>query len=300
MVGLNLHLNSTEGCTFIGILFSLTLYGITLAQTLFYVQRYSNDHVSFKALTAALWILDTAKEMITLQILYFVFVQGHGNILSLLTLPRTYGAEHALAATTVFVVHSFYIHNVWRMMTKKRYQVPLTVVGLVLALTSYAASWGVVYRVYGSGDLASDVTHVLTPGRVQAAFASATDIYIATSMCLVLREATTGFGPTQTVVAKLISYAINRGVVLTVLQILQVGLTASTDTELDQIFYFPLSTVYVNSVLAVLNARGHLREKKNGTEYALPLNESNVSASTFHSGHHQAAVMPKSRNIDIC
>ncbi|KZT08285.1 uncharacterized protein LAESUDRAFT_724306 [Laetiporus sulphureus 93-53] len=162
-------------------------------------------------------------------------------------------------------------------MANKRYQLPLGVTGLVLALTSYAGSWGVVYMVYGSGDLASDVMHVLSPGRVQAAFASATDICIATSMCLVLREATTGFRATQAIVAKLISYAINRGIVLTVLQILQLGLTASTDTEVDQIFYFPLSTVYVNSVLAVLNARGHLREKKNGSAQRIRCHSIHIS-----------------------
>ncbi|KZT08280.1 uncharacterized protein LAESUDRAFT_724300 [Laetiporus sulphureus 93-53] len=88
-------------------------------------------------------------------------------------------------------------------------------------------------------------------------------------MCFVLHEATTGFRPTQTVVAKLIIYSINRGIVLTVMQILQTALIPSTNRELDQIFYFPMSTgentafyysyrlisssvlVYVNAVLAV-------------------------------------------------
>ncbi|KZT04148.1 uncharacterized protein LAESUDRAFT_786045 [Laetiporus sulphureus 93-53] len=43
MTGLNLHLNSSMGCFFIGILLSIILYGLTCAQVLYYIWEYPID-----------------------------------------------------------------------------------------------------------------------------------------------------------------------------------------------------------------------------------------------------------------
>jgi len=144
-----------------------------------------------------------------------------------------------------------------------------------------AASLAVVYGVYGNADLVAAETHIITPGRVQASFALVTDVYISVSLCFVLQGWRTGFGPTQSVVSKLTSYAINRGIILTILQLLQVATNTTTKTEVDQVFYFPSSTVYVNSVLAVLNARMYLRgESLRYAEFVLPSRHISVTRTS--------------------
>ncbi|KAI0728548.1 hypothetical protein C8Q72DRAFT_361423 [Fomitopsis betulina] len=66
---------------------------------------------------------------------------------------------------------------------------------------------------------------------------------------------------TDTLLRKLMIYAINRGVFTALVQSLQVILYASSSTKVFYwaLFYFPGCKVYVNSTFAMLNARHHIR-----------------------------------------
>ncbi|PCH36979.1 hypothetical protein WOLCODRAFT_20863 [Wolfiporia cocos MD-104 SS10] len=212
MTGPNLHLSSTDGCTFVGILFSL----LGLKYTTAIAEGSDKDkHIDDN----------------TMAVRYSQRIN--------LTTDST-----SIPFKKLLMTHSA-IEDQIPTTTQRYWRKIFTQYAIQLSLLS------IFFQIYGNRSLIASEMRVMTAGRVQAAFAVVTDIYIAISMCSVLQEKKTEFGPTKGVISKLINYAINRGVILTILQLLQVLLTISTKTELDQIFYFPLSTVYVNSVLAV-------------------------------------------------
>lgn len=93
-----------------------------------------------------------------------------------------------------------------------------------------------------------------------------TDIHIAVSLCLILWKQRTGIVRTNWLVSRLVLYSINRGVVSVVLELAEftallagISLRSTSYKLLWIVFHFVNSKVYVNSVLALLNARQHLR-----------------------------------------
>ncbi|KZT66298.1 hypothetical protein DAEQUDRAFT_730415 [Daedalea quercina L-15889] len=261
MTGLNLHLDPSIGCFFIGILFSIIFYGVTCAQVLFYVGEYSADRWWVKGLVASLFVLDTATTVADLDILWGYLVVNHSNPIVLAVLTNSFLVEYTLSAITVLLVQCYYMRNVWQFLQERWYRFPLTVIALVLALISCACSLASVYL--GNIDRAVPGIFVKTkiPAALQTVSASVADTYITTSLTLILRGERTGFKHTETLIRKLTTYAINRGVLTTALQIGQLITYVSLPdtTFVWAIFHFVGCKAYVNSLLALLNARNHLR-----------------------------------------
>ncbi|KAI0937013.1 hypothetical protein AcV5_005010 [Taiwanofungus camphoratus] len=151
MTGPNLHLNSTVGCLFIGVIFAVMLYGCGCAQTIYYVLHYPKDPLYLKGLQVALLCaLDTTRTILDVQIAWLYLVQNHANVSQLLYLPkyvhfppvrkapmltltwiRKYiyckcfletsprlvlippQAEFIIAAFTVLVVQIYFIRTIW-------------------------------------------------------------------------------------------------------------------------------------------------------------------------------------------
>ncbi|KAI0943103.1 hypothetical protein AcV7_002340 [Taiwanofungus camphoratus] len=88
------------------------------------------------------------------------------------------------------------------------------------------------------------------------------DLYIVVSLCGILHQAKTGFQHTENIISKLILYAVPRGVLVFLMQLVCLILLINdlqNYTLKMSITYFPLSTLNVNMALAVLNARNHVR-----------------------------------------
>jgi len=245
MTGVDLHLQDTIGCTFIGILFSTILHGLTLAQTTFYFTRYSADAISLKALVVILLILDTAKEMIIVQLLWNYLVESHRVPEALAILPSTYGAQHVLAAVAVLLVQCFYLKNIWHISPGNKCRTLLAALGTLLALVSFGAGMGLVWGMYQTRFFKQALALVTRAGFTQLGSALITDIYIASSLIVILHGSRTGFRPTDTLLSKLILYAVDRGILLCTVQIVQLVTYVhdyKNGTVTTEIAYFPQST----------------------------------------------------------
>ncbi|CCL99370.1 uncharacterized protein FIBRA_01388 [Fibroporia radiculosa] len=128
MISINLHLDDSLGCVFVGVLLSLMLYGCTCAQTIYYAWHYAVDKpilkylvrypptvlfpmsISTRSLPPGRYclhlayvtaftrrILDTARMGTEVQELWFYFVQNHGNPFALAQLDRQVYLKHHLA-----------------------------------------------------------------------------------------------------------------------------------------------------------------------------------------------------------
>ncbi|KAI0729015.1 hypothetical protein C8Q72DRAFT_915653 [Fomitopsis betulina] len=263
MTGPNLGLDLTLGCFFIGIVLSVILYGATIAQSMYYVMEYKQDRWFMKTLVAILFVLDTATTMSDLAILWGYSVTNHGNPLALFLLGDSFLIEYSLSAITVLLVQCYYMRNVWQFLKQRWFQIPLTGCCLILALTSCACSLASVYLGNINRVIPGIFEQTKIPASLQTVTASLTDIYITVSLTLVLRGERTGFKHTETLIRKLITYAINRGALTTILQLGQLFtyVTQPDTTLIWAVFHFLGGKAYVNSLLAIINARHSLRDR---------------------------------------
>ncbi|KIK53445.1 hypothetical protein GYMLUDRAFT_250398 [Collybiopsis luxurians FD-317 M1] len=95
-----------------------------------------------------------------------------------------------------------------------------------------------------------------------AVFGILSDAMIAISLCLLLRENCTGIKQTKSLVVKLVVYAVNRFLLLSVLAIAQIVAFLVNPANLSFLAIdFVSGTLYANSLLASLNFRQSLRQQ---------------------------------------
>ncbi|KAH9838611.1 uncharacterized protein C8Q71DRAFT_538394 [Rhodofomes roseus] len=100
------------------------------------------------------------------------------------------------------------------------------------------------------------------PNTFKISAAALADIYISFALCWTLRSRMTGFKRTDNILQKLAVCMIHRGVLTTVIQIALMAayLNSINQTKMTWvIFHCAGGKIYVNSMMAVLNARQHLK-----------------------------------------
>ncbi|THH04474.1 hypothetical protein EW146_g10166 [Bondarzewia mesenterica] len=128
------------------------------------------------------------------------------------------------------------------------------------------------------------------------------DAVTAVTLCVQLYDARTGFGRSIKLVNTLIIYAVNRFVLTTVLAIIQlIILIIRPDTIWAMTLELISVHLYVNSLLATLNSRSHLRGLGDGDAGYNSYNSSRRvpgGAIHFASGRPDTSAIP-SRVLDV-
>lgn len=183
MVGTDLHLNNTMGCAFVGVLFAVTLYGCSLAQTMFYFREYPKDKLFLKILVTSLWLFDTARTGLDVAFMWYWLVTNHGNPVNLAILPNTFTAEFFLAALTIAVVQIYFIHTIGRLLTGRWYRTPYSLALLAMSLVSFVGGVVSVERINLNTDATVAVIDATVPASIQTITAFITDMIITLSLC---------------------------------------------------------------------------------------------------------------------
>jgi len=98
------------------------------------------------------------------------------------------------------------------------------------------------------------------------------DAIIASALCILLAKSRTGFRQTDSLVNILMVYTVNTGLLTSI--VAAISLILYTVTPHNYIFlalYFNMSKLYLNALLATLNARSNLRNQMNGAIATIPL-----------------------------
>jgi len=91
------------------------------------------------------------------------------------------------------------------------------------------------------------------------------DCFLAGAMCYYLQQGRSGFSQSDGIVMKLIQYVVGSGVITAACAIATlVAITIKPYGLVWTVFYFMVSKLYVNSFLAFLNARQHIRKRIEG------------------------------------
>ncbi|TDL19113.1 hypothetical protein BD410DRAFT_900448 [Rickenella mellea] len=251
-----MSLDNTFGAAFLGLVASSIMYGLTLLQTFHYYRHYSQDRATLKWLVGVLTLIDTVQLILSTWAIYWYLVANFGNFPNL-GVPHWSLELQTDSNTAVSVgVQLFFTHRVWQLSKNK----PLTAV--LLVLTAIHFSLGIYFTVqsFVLKSFAQYIRLVWVPS-VGVGSAAVADIIIAVSMVYFLRKSRTGFARTDTLIATLMMYSINTGLLTSIVATVSVILYGTMPNNLIWIFaYWVLGKLYINSFLAMLNSRESLRE----------------------------------------
>ncbi|GJE90575.1 hypothetical protein PsYK624_067180 [Phanerochaete sordida] len=263
-----LNVMSTYGVELIAAVFSTAFWGISCAQVFFYFLSYENDHWAIRFLVIFLWSLDTVVEAVTWSAFFPPLITQWGYLPSLLdvsalTIHRTW-----LASIMAFCAQIFFLFRIYRFTGGRRWTVHV-----VLAIAGVLAVWQIVGIIVYCAWVLSDIQLIsvtLALHRVVAlsitnrATTAATDILITVWMTYLLatQRSRTQFGPSNRMLLRLMWLSINSGMWTAVFALTDFSLIAWRSTNLAfTLCELPLASLYLNMVLANLNARRYVRDR---------------------------------------
>ncbi|KAJ6453458.1 hypothetical protein C8R47DRAFT_1229004 [Mycena vitilis] len=107
-------LNPNLGALEIGFLASGFLFGVLTVQVLIYNRKFGKDHWALKLLVSVIWFLELGQLGCVAHAAYTMTITESGNLLSLLTPPKTIGASFLLGSTVGPLVEAFYVSRLLR------------------------------------------------------------------------------------------------------------------------------------------------------------------------------------------
>ncbi|KAI1787187.1 hypothetical protein LXA43DRAFT_720638 [Ganoderma leucocontextum] len=280
-----LNLMGTYGPLLIGALLSCVLYGMAVIQIFLYFSNYERDSIWMKLYVVLVWAIETASTTCVLAALWPVLILKWGSLheLSLTQSPMLHRVW--MTGLGTFLVHMFYIYRIYMVNGRK----PLLPC-LLIPFTLYQMIETCVYVHSGlsNGALSTLSGNTLTAlgmsGRAAIAFI---DIAIAALMVhALLKGGVPQFKSSRKMIFRLVILTINTGLWTAVFAILVLIMIIPYQNEL---YYtavdFPLTSLYLNSLLANLNAREYVRSAKGDVECnSYQLGDSQTPLARFRTG----------------
>ncbi|KAM5541173.1 hypothetical protein V8D89_005102 [Ganoderma adspersum] len=271
-------------CGGVGLVVGTAIYGITLLQTYIYFHNNGQDSVRMKSFVALLFVLDTISLILAVDACYEYVVTDFGNALLLLNIPRSLALENAFTATIRMLTQCFLAHRVWAL---SEGNIPLVSSIIILALGSFAPSIVMSVDIYKDRyifSLGSTESRILTG--VADGLSVLCDIIIVAALSYYLHSKRTGFKRTNSMIDRLIIYAVNRGVLTTICQAGHlIAFVALPDRFIFLVFALLEGKLYTNTFLATLNAQKSMRgEGDNDVVELGPHAHNHVNTSTTRNG----------------
>jgi hypothetical protein len=253
----HLNLDNTLGAAFIGNIVASVLYGVTCLQTYVYYKRSQGDHPAFKALIYFLWLLDTLHLALVTNSLYLYLIKNYNNPIALLSPNWSILAQVFVTGVCDLIVRAIFGRRVWKISGSYLVAAFIT----VSAAAAFSSGTAFACRAF-VGKTFANFSHISYLMYLALGTAVLADIGIAASLCISLARSRTGFARTDSIVVVLMLYAINSSVLTTACsfacfityiiwphQFMFIGI------------YVCLSKLFLNSLLAMLNGRGELKER---------------------------------------
>ncbi|KAI0764987.1 hypothetical protein C8Q74DRAFT_1370866 [Fomes fomentarius] len=275
----HLSLDNTVGAAFLGVVATSCFYGITVVQTYIYFRRYyESDPKYLKSLVFLLWVLDSLHLALIIHAVYFYVVTNFTNVLGLMIINWSILAQIVVTGVSDLIVRGVFCHRVWRLSNMNW----LLVVAIVIS-SLVVFSGSIAFAVKGfslpSFTALSEISDILY---VSLGSGVVADIFIAASLCFLLAKRRTGFQRTDSTVRVLMLYSINTGALTSLCALLCLLTYANMpDNFIFIAFYFVLPKLFLNSLLATLNARRALRETNSTALVSIPLSTTQNSHMSF-------------------
>ncbi|KAG1793217.1 hypothetical protein EV424DRAFT_376411 [Suillus variegatus] len=254
-----LDLGNTFGALFIGVILAAVLFGLTNVQAFIYLQAHRNAGITFfKLVITWLWISDALHLALTIHCVYYYLVNNYANFGVLTEIVWSLKLQLVISALIVPMVHLLYVHRIWKISEGRSRVLPAMSLGMVLVLTSVVViplAWE-QYRVKFFEDLAKAMWSTY----LSLGAATFIDIIITSSLCYLLATSRTGFSCTDSFITKLVGYTVSTGCLTSIFSVSIIITCAVMPTTFIFIgLQFLVTKIYVNSFIALLNARYYMQ-----------------------------------------
>ncbi|KAF8999303.1 hypothetical protein BDQ17DRAFT_756729 [Cyathus striatus] len=254
-------LDKTLGAAFVGVVAAAILHGVSCVQAWYYY-THQRDSWPIKALVGAVMAFDTIHQALITHTVYTYLVSNWGDTAFIQRLVWSMLVEVLFNGLTGLLVQSFLTMRVWRLSNRK---VILTGICSILVVAEFGC---VVTFTAMSLHLETFVqlAKLKYLSILVNALAAAGDVLIAGTLCVLLHRSRTGFERSDTMINKLILFAVNTGLLTSICACASlISITVAGETFLYIGFFFCIGRLYTNSLLATLNARKMIRGAGNGT-----------------------------------
>ncbi|CAA7262348.1 unnamed protein product [Cyclocybe aegerita] len=259
----NVTLGNTIGASFLGTVAASILYGITALQIYLYYITYPKDWRFQKVAVGILAGLDTIHLGLTIHAVYHYVITEFGNLAAQQFVVWSFKLQIAVNVVIVLMVQSLYTLRVWKLGRHHSRVWPIIVIALVGAGYIIGIYLAVeTYRLNTFADL-KGMNWV-----VYASFSSATsvDIAIATAIVYYLRAARTSFAGTNNRIISIMRYVLISGFLTSACSLTALITYAALPNTLVFLgVEFLLTKLYINSYIAMLNARTSVRDTESSS-----------------------------------
>ncbi|KAJ7734758.1 hypothetical protein DFH07DRAFT_967473 [Mycena maculata] len=270
--------DTTLGAVSVGYTLAWGLYGVMSMQTFSYFQKFPKDNIWLKLLVTGLWVLDTLQLVLIGCVLYYWLITNYANPAALVDSPWTFNIGILVTNLIVIIVELFLTYRVFirKSMSNRNYFLSGIIVLLsfsyfgenpdldgVVDLTCYLGFESAVQvRTFQLQKIALFFKFQWIAS-VGLACASAADLIIAVSLCYYLLKSRTGLQKTDTIVNRLILYAMNTGLLTSIVVLMDMICFLTMPDNLVHIsFNIVVGKLYTNSLLASLNFRDTVRSQQ--------------------------------------
>ncbi|KAG1717730.1 uncharacterized protein EDB91DRAFT_1259371 [Suillus paluster] len=229
----NIDLNNSFGALYIGATIGAIFFGLSNVQAFLYFQAHRDEGITFYKI-AVCWLcfLDALHVALVNHIIYYYLIVNYANPLALPEIVWSFKVMMIIDTLIVYTVHLLYLQRIW-------IRVAIVLLRAIFKCHLFSELDSIRWTVY------------LGLGAV-----TLIDILIATSLCYLLATAKTGFTKTDRTLQTLVRDIINTGCLTSVLSMACIITGAVMPNNLIYLaIEWLLSKLYVNSYMALLNAR---------------------------------------------
>ncbi|KDR76332.1 hypothetical protein GALMADRAFT_247721 [Galerina marginata CBS 339.88] len=305
------EIQDTFGAMLIGTFVTMILYGITTLQAYFYYLSFPKDGKQTKLLVLLIWLLDTFHSIFVGHCVHRFLIAGFVDRSLLVNGNWSLFLSIGTNVLEAFIVQAFFAHRIFILCSPEKRWWVAGVIGFFV-VAHFAFGLKTVVYLFITKEFA----------RLQELSASSivpfgittiiSDILIAVALCILLHSNRSEFGDTNTIINKLILYAINRCILTTAVAFAETIVFSVLPNSFYSIAIdFIVGKLYANSLLAVLNSRANLRPQSRAgfsdestemsTRFNVTSGVANHQTSLFQVRTRESAreTVPEKRNQEL-
>ncbi|PBK90117.1 hypothetical protein ARMGADRAFT_1014751 [Armillaria gallica] len=246
-------LNGTFGAFLIGIIVSSCLFGVACTQTWYYYTRYS-DGIILKALVGTILILEVLHLAFGSYAIYYHVILHYGDPAALAEWTWPVSLIIGITSLIALLVYLFYARRIYYL---SNHNIPLVAVVVIPSFCRLGTSMCVTgYSLHLKYFVLFDRGTMASLARASLVLYVVTDLLVALLLCYFLHSSRTGIKRTDTLINKLIVYAIHNGLITSVADIFVIVFNIAYPKNLVYLSVdLIVANLYSNSFLATLNTR---------------------------------------------
>jgi hypothetical protein len=283
---------STWGCQMVAYMVNAVLYGAAMLLSAQYLAQSRKDTKFTRLVVVTLTILATLQMVILSHQIYEDFVVRFGNMQALDEIIFSTPTQFLIIYVMAFVAQFFWITRVWIMTKNSVYlTAPVGLLALI-AISAGITKTVLVVRVKRFSHLHTPA--ILAARSVQSATTAVCDVVITALLCYALHGSRAADNATDSVIDKMIVYAVERGAATSICALLNlIFFAAIPDTFIFMIPLIPSSQLYLISVISLLANQKSLRSEITSEDYVFNTRSFYISDVGHTASQRDLDYLPK-------